>query len=78
MSAFSSLSIFFSLFDTWDFQWSAPFKAHLIYHDLRVPGVWLPRDSGVLPPDHSVQHSRFSLLPRIWANDLGLYLEAGF
>ena len=41
-----------------------------------MPGVWLPRDPGLLPPDHPIEDSRLQLLPRVRADDLCLHLEA--
>ena len=59
----------FLLLDAWDLEGSAALKAHLCNHDFCMPGVRLPSDSGLLPPDHTVEDSRFQLLPWVRADD---------
>ena len=38
-------------------------QAHLLGHNLCVPGIRLPSDPGVLPQNHPVENSGLSLLP---------------
>ena len=66
---------FLLLLDDRDFQQPAPLKTHLLNHNFRVSGVWLPGDAGRLPANHPVEDYGLSLLPGLGANDLSLHLE---